>query len=338
MATINLNTGISRPPDPNDLITKLAGTWLAEPGTPHPLWSAFLERIAPDPELRAFLQRFVGYCMTGVTIEHKFVFAYGTGANGKSTFINTIIGIFGDYATIADIGTFLACNSERHPTDVAKLHGFRLAVAQETEKGRPWAEAKIKALTGGDKLTARFMRQDFFEFIPKFKLFIVGNHKPRLDNVDEAMRRRMLLIPFLVQIPPEERDPDLFEKLKAEWLAILRWMLDGCLEWQRIGLAPPKIVTNATDAYFEDQDTTKQWLEDCTQDGGPYAFTPTRELFGSWKNWCDERGFRSGSERALSDALNDRGFIRKRAHGGVRGFQSLILQTAGQQRSDHDRY
>ena len=190
-------------------------TCVAASETPHPVWTAFLERVAPDPELRAFLQRFCGYCCTGVTTEHKFVFAYGTGANGKSTFINTIAAILGDYATIADVGTFIASNTERHPTDVAKLHGYRLVVAQETEKGRRWDETKIKTMTGGDKMTARFMRCDFFDFIPQFKLWIVGNHKPRLDNVDEAMRRRMLLVPFLVQIPVEERDPDLRGKAQG---------------------------------------------------------------------------------------------------------------------------
>jgi putative DNA primase/helicase len=325
-ATFDLRTGSGRPPRPEDMITKQTACACAPPETPHPLWSAFLERVAPDPELRVFLKRFCGYCLTGLTVEHKFVFAYGTGANGKGTFINTIAAIFGDYATVADTATFIASNTERHPTDVAKLHGFRLAVAQETEKGRRWDETKIKTMTGGDKMTARFMRCDYFDFVPKFKLWIVGNHKPRLDNVDEAMRRRMLLVPFLVQIPPEERDPRLAEKLKAEWPAILRWMIDGCIEWQRIGLAPPKIVTDATDEYFEDQDTIKQWLEDCTQDGGPFAFTPTSQLFGSWKRWCDERNLKPGSGNALSDALNDRGFTRKRGHGGVRGFRSLDLK------------
>jgi phage/plasmid-associated DNA primase len=182
-ATFDLRTGIARPPDPADYITKIAGCAVAPEGTPHPVWTAFLERVAPDPELRAFLKRWCGYCLTGLTSEHKFCFAYGTGANGKSTFINTIREIFGDYTTVADVGTFIASNTERHPTDVAKLHGYRLVVAQETEKGRRWDEAKIKTMTGGDKMAARFMRQDFFDFVPKFKLFIVGNHKPRLDNV-----------------------------------------------------------------------------------------------------------------------------------------------------------
>jgi putative DNA primase/helicase len=326
MATYDLRTGFGRKPDPADMITKMSGTWCASPGTPHPIWTAFLERIAPDPELRSFLQRWAGYCMTGLTTEHKFVFAYSTGANGKSTFINTIMAIFGDYCTVADVATFLASNVDRHPTDMAKLHGYRLVVAHETEKGRRWDEAKIKTLTGGDKITARFMRQDYFDFVPKFKLFITGNHKPRLTNVDEAMRRRMLLVPFLVQIPPEERDKDLFEKLKAEWPAIMRWCVDGCLKWQKIGLAAPKIVTDATDEYFDDQDLTMQWLEDCTDDGGQHAFTKSSELYASWKNWCDERGTKPGSERLFSDTLCDRGFCRKKGTGGARGFRNLVLK------------
>jgi putative DNA primase/helicase len=246
-ATYDLRTGIGHKPDPLDYITKKTACRCAPLGTPHPLWTKFLDRVTNhDTELQSFLQRWCGYCCTGFTSEHVFVFAYGTGANGKSTFINTIRGILGDYTTIADMSTFLASNSERHPTDLAKLRGARLVVAIETQKGRRWDETKIKALTGGDKITARFMRQDFFDFTPTFKLMISGNHKPRLTSVDEAIKRRLLLVPFTVQIPVAERDKDLADKLKAEWPAILRWMIDGCLEWQRIGLAPPKTVLDAT--------------------------------------------------------------------------------------------
>jgi putative DNA primase/helicase len=266
--TYDLHTGLGKPPDPSDYISKKTACAAALPGTPHPIFSAFLDRItAGNIELQTFLQRYFGYCLTGETSEHRFIFAYGTGANGKSTLINTIAKIFADYATIADVGTFLAATHERHPTDVAKLHGHRLVIAQETEKGRRWDEVKIKSMTGGDRMTARFMRCDFFDFVPTFKLFITGNAKPRLDNVDEAMRRRLLLVPFTVQIPLAERDPDLPHKLEAEWPAILRWCIDGCLEWQLFGLAPPDIVTEATAAYFDDQDVVRQWLDECTADG-----------------------------------------------------------------------
>jgi putative DNA primase/helicase len=326
--TIDLRIGISRDPDPRDYITRKAAYTAAPDGTPHPLWTAFLDRItAKNVELQSFLQRYCGYATTGVTSEHKFVFAYGTGANGKSTFVNTIAAILGDYATIADMGTFIATSSERHPTDLAKLRGARLVVAQETQKGRRWDETKIKALTGGDRITARFMRQDFFDFDPTFKLFIAGNHKPRLQTIDEAMRRRLLLVPFTVQIPPAERDSNLLQKLEPERPAILRWCIDGCLEWQRIGLAPPTIVLDATDAYFADQDTLQQWLDECIYDAGPHAFARQSELFTSWKSWCEERNYKPGSSMALSEALIDRGHEKIREGGtGHRGFRCLAVK------------
>ena len=166
-ATFDLRTGVGRAPDPLDYITKKTACRCAPAGTPRPLWTKFLERVTDHSvELQGFLRRYMGYCCTGFTTEHVFVFAYGTGANGKSTFINTIARIFGDYATVADMSTFISSNVEHHPTDLAKLRGARLVVAQETQKGRRWDETKIKALTGGDKITARFMRQDFFDFVP----------------------------------------------------------------------------------------------------------------------------------------------------------------------------
>ncbi len=327
-ATYDLRTGIGRPPDPLDYITKKTACSVAPAGTPHPLWTKFLYRVTDnDPNLIGFLRRYMGYCTTGFTTEHVFAFAYGTGANGKSTFINTIARIFGDYATVADMSTFIASNTEHHPTDLAKLRGARLVVAQETQKGRRWDETKIKALTGGDKITARFMRQDFFDFVPTFKLFICGNHKPRLTSIDEAIRRRLLLVPFTVQIPLAERDPQLAGKLWGERRAILRWCVDGCLEWQRIGLAPPKSVLDATEIYFSDQDTLQQWLDDCTADGGPFAFTRTTELFASWKAWCEPGNVKPGTERALSEALADKGFVKDRNTPGQRGFKNLVVKA-----------
>jgi len=292
------------------------------------MWTAFLNRVtAGNVELQGFLKRYIGYCCTGLTSEHVFVFAYGTGANGKGTFLNTIVDIFGDYATVADMGTFIAGKTERHPTDLAKLNGARLVVAQETQKGRRWDETKIKAITGGDRVTARFMRQDFFDFDPTFKLFIAGNHKPRLNTVDEAMKRRLLLVPFTVQIPPAQRDPNLRTKLKAEWPAILRWCIDGCLEWQRLGLQAPAIVREATDSYFADQDTLGQWLDERTADAGMMAFTSTVDLFASWKSWCEGHHHMPGSTTSFSDMLVDRGFIKKRTgNPPKRGFAGLTVR------------
>src|SRR6185437_11667835 len=168
-----------------------------------------------DAELQAFLQRFAGYCLTGVTREHAMAFGFGTGANGKGTFLNTLTGIMDSYAAVAPMETFTSSTVDRHSTELAMLRGARLVTAQETEEGRRWAESRIKALTGGDPITARLMRQDFFTFTPQFKLIIAGNHKPGLRGVDEAIRRRFHLIPFAVKIPPEERDKDLADKMKA---------------------------------------------------------------------------------------------------------------------------
>jgi putative DNA primase/helicase len=248
-------------------------------------------------------------------------------ANGKSTFINLLAWLLGDYATTSPMDTFVVHHTEPHPTNVAKLHGARLVVAQETEKGRRWDEAKLKALTGGDVISARFMRGDYFDFRPTFKLFIVGNHKPRLENVDEAMRRRLLLVPFTVQIPAEERDPNLPERLKEEAPAILRWAIAGCLEWQSTGLAPPKIVTDATDAYFADQDMFGQWMEDCIERTAPTAFVKIGEVYASWKTWCDSRNHRPGGVNSLSEELHERrGISRARVAGGARGFAGISLK------------
>jgi putative DNA primase/helicase len=324
--TFDLRTGVARDPDPRDYITKATLCCCAPLGTPHPRWTEFLRRVTgEDLTLIAFLQRWCGYCCTGSTQEHKLVFLHGSGANGKGTFVNTIRDVLHDYGCVANMTTFLVNKTDNHPTELARLAGTRLVVAQEIPKGRRWDETKIKALTGGDKISARFMRQDFFEYWPHFKLMICGNNKPRLSSVGEAMRRRLLLVPFTVQIPEAERDQELPTKLRQEWPAILRWMLDGCQEWQRIGLAPPPTVLKATESYFQEENTLQQWLDEKTYDGSAAAFTRTADLFASWKEWCVERNFRPDNLKNFSGSLVDMGFEKGRNSSGQQGFFRLCV-------------
>jgi P4 family phage/plasmid primase-like protien len=325
-STIDLATCEERPPDRADYITKQAGTWVAQTGTPHPLWTGFLDRVTnADEHLIGFLQRLAGYCLTGLTREHMLAFLYGPGANGKGVFVNTTARIMGAYAISAPMEMFLASKLDRHPTEIARLKGARLVVAQETTKGRRWDETKLKNLTSSDPLSGHFMRQDYFDFYPTHKLLITGNHKPSLSSINEAIRRRLLLVPFTVEIPPEERDPDFAAKLVPEHPAILRWMVDGCLEWQRDGLNVPGCVREASDAYFADQDTLQQWIDDWIDARDPRAFTPTRQLFGSWKGWAEQRNMQAGTERAFAQSLAEKGYHPHRTPS-ARGFNGIRLK------------
>jgi putative DNA primase/helicase len=277
-------------------------------------------------ELIAFLRRMAGYALTGLTREHTMFFLHGGGGNGKSVFIKTISGILGDYHRTAPIETFTASQIDKHPTDLAGLHGARLVTSVETEEGRRWAESKIKALTGGDTISTRFMRQDFFDFTPQFKLLIAGNHKPGLRSVDEAIRRRFHLVPFIVTIPPAERDKTLTEKLEAEWPGILAWMIDGCLQWQEIGLAPPAIVTEATNTYLASQDAFSEWIaERCERDRE--AWTSRTAAFESWSDWAAKVGEYAGSRQRFNDALEARGFEPRKRNTG-HGFLGFRLKPA----------
>jgi putative DNA primase/helicase len=238
--TVDLRTGEERSHNQSDLLTKITGV-APDASCPTPVWDAFLARVTDNqPELSAYLQRMAGYSLTGSTQEHALFFLYGLGANGKTTFLNVITACAGDYHRTAPIETFTASSVDRHPTELAGLRGARLVTAIETEEGRRWAESRIKSLTGGDKISARFMRQDFFEYTPQFKLIIAGNHKPGLKSVDEAIRRRFNLIPFTVTIPPEERDEALPEKLKAELPGIMQWMIEAAWIGRSAVCRPPK--------------------------------------------------------------------------------------------------
>lgn len=322
---VDLRTGERLPHVPNGYMTKITSE-APDSACPTPTWSGFLDRVTGgDAELVAFLQRMAGYALTGSTLEHALFFLYGVGANGKTTFINAVTAVAGDYHRAAPIETFTASNSERHPTDLAGLRGARLVTSVETEEGRRWAEAKIKTLTGGDKISARFMRQDFFEFTPTFKLLIAGNHKPGLRSVDEAIRRRFNLVPFDVVIPPEQRDKNLGERLRAEWPGILAWMIDGCIDWQEHGLAPPEAVTSATAAYLEAEDAMAAWIEEAGA-RDPNAWEKTETLFASWKAWADNAGEFVGSMKRFSQNLERRrGLFPDRRKDG-RGFRGLKLE------------
>jgi putative DNA primase/helicase len=323
---IDLRTGQRHRHRAEDYQTKITAIG---PGGDCPRFLAFLDRITGgDSELVAYIQRVLGYGLTGLTREHALFFGYGTGANGKSVLLSTVAGLLGDYHKTAPIETFTASNGDRHPTDLASLRGARLVTATETEEGRRWAESRIKQLTGGDTVAARFMRQDFFEYRPAFKLIIAGNHKPSLRSVDEAIRRRFHLIPFAVTIPPEERDPDLAEKLKAEWPGILQWLIDGCLEWQAEGLQPPQAVREATDAYLSAEDSLAAWI-DHKCDRSANAWASSSALFASWSSWATTAGENPGNSKRFSQALESRGFTpnRQRVDGSnpIRGFDGLRL-------------
>jgi putative DNA primase/helicase len=325
-AVVDLRTGEERAHRPTDYFTKSTA---ASRGSDCPLWHQFLERITDgDGELQHFLKKVAGYALTGNTSEHALFFLFGTGGNGKGVFLNTLTGLLKDYAAVANVDTFTASHSDRHPTDLAMLRGARLVVAQETEDGKHWAESKIKSLTGGDPITARFMRQDFFTYTPQFKLLVAGNHKPSLRNVDEATRRRMNLLPFTVTIPENERDPRLQEKLRDEWPGILSWAIDGCLLWQKEGLCAPKSVRSATSEYLIEEDALATWIDECCA-VQPDVWTSGAELFQQWKHWAERSGESAGARRRFTQNLEARGYRRGRKPGsGDHGFVGITPQKA----------
>lgn len=321
---VDLKTGAETSHDPRLYVTKITAATL---GGDCPTFRQFLDRITKgDAELQTFMQRMAGYCLTGSVREHALFFLYGCGANGKSTFVDVLAWLMGDYATVAAMEAFTATQGDRHPADLAALRGARLVTAHETEQGRRWDEARIKVLTGGDPITARFMRGDFFTYQPSFKIVVSGNHKPQLRSVDQAMRRRLHLVPFEAFIPPEERDPDLPAKLRAEASGILSWAIAGCLDWQRQGLRPPKVVREATNEYLTTQDSLQAWIDDCC-DVGPNKWDTAALLFGSWKRWADAAGEYVGSQRVFADRLDAAGFQRERSRT-ARGYVGLAVRQS----------
>jgi putative DNA primase/helicase len=289
--TIDLRTGRREKHDQRDLLTKVAPV-RANRRAKCPLFKKFLHRITGDDAgLRTFIQKAVGCSLTGITTEQVFFFVHGkSGNNGKSTLVNLIRDMLGDYGCHTPTETLLTKQYDNNiPADLARLAGARMVTAIEADANRHLAEAKIKAMTGGEPIVARFMRQNFFSFVPEYKLWLVANDRLRVRGTDEAFWRRVRVIPLGIEIPAEERDKKLAEKLRAKWPGILAWAVRGCRKWQAEGLAEPKAVRSATKGWHREMDHLKKFV------GEQLIIAPghkiaASQLFDLYKKWCSANG------------------------------------------------
>lgn len=321
--TLDLRTGRLHPHNRDHMTTRLAPV-IYEPSAKCPTWQRFLERIQPDPTVRDFLQRLAGYSLTGSTAEQALAFLYGTGRNGKSVFIETLAAMLGDYHTSTRIET-LAAKQSGIPNDVAALAGARLVSVSETPEGVRLNESLLKDLTGGDTISARFLRCEFFQFQPQFKLLVRGNHKPQIRGTDDGIWRRLLLVPFSVQIPLTEVDAALPAKLLDELPGIMAWAVQGCLQWQKIGLGAPDCVLAAGREYRADMDLLGEFISDrCVVAASAQA--PAASLYGEYKSWAEHNGHQAVSATRFGLALSERGY-RKEKRGTI---QWLGIGLSGQ--------
>lgn len=308
---LDLKTGELLPQTKELMVTKVSPV-AYNPDAKAARWEPFLRIVLPDPEMREFVQKAVGYSLTGDTREQALFITYGSGQNGKSTFLEAVRNVVGEYAQNAP--TEMLLNKKTGggiPNDVARLRGARYVTAIETAKGRRMEETLVKQLTGGDTVTARFMRAEFFEFTPVAKIWMATNHKPIITGTDEGIWRRIRLIPFIVKIPPEDLDPTLPAALQAEAPGILAWAVRGALAWQREGLDPPTAVVEATGKYREDMDVLGNFLrENCRV--AEDAVGVRASLFAAYENWCHENNLRAPSAQGFNEMLRDRGFEERR--------------------------
>lgn len=308
---IDLTTGERQPHEPGQFITKLCPVDY-DPEARAPLWEAFLERIFNgNKNLIRFMQKAIGYALTGSTREQVVFFLYGSGRNGKSTLINTISAMLGDYAMHTPTSTLMSRNGEGVPNDIARLKGARFVSAVEAEDGKRLSEPFIKQISGGDVISARFMRGEWFDFEPQFKLFFATNHKPVIRGTDHAIWRRIRLIPFNVTITDDECDPDLPKKLLEELPGILNWAVEGCLLWQQEGLGLPDEVAQATESYRTEMDVLAGFIDDwCILN--PLARVKKKDFYDAYCEWCELNGEKPLSQRRIGTSMIERGFTEAR--------------------------
>lgn len=310
--TVDLRSGELRAHNPNDRITKITAASY-DPEATAPTWEAFLERVLPEPEVRACAQRLMGLALVGEVREHVFGVFCGTGANGKSTFLNAIQHALGDYAKTVRSEVLMEKRNDQHPAEVAQLRGLRLVVANESRAGQTLDEGLIKSLSGGDPISARFMRQDPFEFLPSHTLVLCTNHRPNIKGVEEGIWRRVLLFPWNVTIPKEERDPELPAKLRAEVAGVMTWLIRGCAEYQRCGLDPPLAVRAATAEYRHESDTVGRFLGECCV--AVDSKTQASKLYDAFVAWCAESEEEPMSSTEFGKQLIAAGIQRSDANG-----------------------
>jgi putative DNA primase/helicase len=309
--TVDLTTGEFQDHKREDMITKMANVEY-DPAADCPQWKQFIREIMDfRPDLIAFLQVAAGWAVTGDTSEQCMFILFGSGANGKSTFLNTLMKILGDYAISASTETFMKKNSEMISNDIARLRGTRFVATAEAEQGKRLSETLIKQITGNDSMTARFLYGEYFDFIPTFKIFMATNHKPLIKGTDYGIWRRIKLIPFETTIPPDKRDKHLEEKLLAEAPGILNWLIEGAKVWHELGLHEPQSISDANEEYKDEMDVIGNFIKECCVQGDEYK-AKIKELYRAYKDWCLENNERVCSERYLTLRLKELGLCQAR--------------------------
>lgn len=313
--TLNLKTGEPMQHNRSNLITQIAQVEY-DPYATCPTWDRFLNQIMDGNEnIISFLQRAIGYSLTGDTGEQCLFILHGYGANGKSTFLQAISSMLGDYAMQTPTETLLVKRKGSIPNDVARLKGARMVTASEAEADQRLAEGLIKQMTGEDTLSARLLHQEWFDFKPTHKIFLATNHKPKINGMDPAIWRRINLIPFDVTIPEHKRDKKLLSKLEKELPGILAWAVKGCLDWIANGLGTPDEVRTATNQYQIDMDVMAQFLNDCCVIDDT-EIVAAKNLYAAYLSWCEEVGEESLKQRSFGMKLKEKGFSNFKKRNG----------------------
>ena len=321
---LELDNGQHRGHDPRDYLTKIAGCDFDSTATA-PIWERFIAEIfADDGELIDYMQRLIGYMLSGQRGEHLLPIFWGGGANGKSTLLGTIQFMLGEYAGGAAPGLLIVKGGNEHPTGLADLQGRRLVIASETGEAGRLNEEQVKLLTGGDAITARRMRMDFYTFMPTHQIVLQTNHRPRVSGTDEGIWRRLRLIPFAVTIPKERRDPHLSDKLRAEAPGILTWAWQGWQKYREHGFSEPAAVRVATDGYRETSDVVGQFIAECCITNRAVT-AKAGDLYTRYTQWCEATGERAATQTDFGRRLSDRGFEKLDKVQGARGWRGISI-------------